>query len=183
MKMRTVLSLLAIFSFYIYYSVGAPGDPYGMINSVQTECEYQALTIGSRLCDALNSYEESVSFYRRFDHEYLQKVQSFHRILMIEMERRHLTNFVQENNLKVKVDFFLQFYFLANVRLLNYRKKKRFINIITIITTIRILPVVLILFIVYLTNKFISSEILLFSRFSRLFFCLCTVRTSVFLAF
>lgn len=83
------------------YSINM-GDPFGLLNEIQTECEYQSLTIGSRLSDAFNSYDESVPFYRRFNHENHEKMNSFHRMIMLEMERRHLPHFQKDNNLKVK---------------------------------------------------------------------------------
>jgi hypothetical protein len=101
MKVFLSFFVLAFLSCKILITDGSSGDPYGLINEVQTECEYQALTMGSRLSDAFNSYDEGVPFYRRFNHEFEQKALIYHRIMMIEMERRHLPGFTKENNIKV----------------------------------------------------------------------------------
>lgn len=96
--------LLLVLSFaQVSVIVGNVGDPYGLLNPTQTECEFQALTLGSRLSDAFNSYDERTPFYRRFSHEAEENNKIFHRIMMLEMERRHLPGYTKENNLKVKV--------------------------------------------------------------------------------
>eukprot|EP01038_Epipyxis_sp_PR26KG_P015975 gene15975-21681_t len=41
------------------------GMPYSMINKIKTECELESLTVGSRLSDAYNSYNESVELKER----------------------------------------------------------------------------------------------------------------------
>ncbi len=46
-------------------------DPYSLINKVQTDCEYAAITVGSKLADAYNSFTEDTSSSVRFNHKYL----------------------------------------------------------------------------------------------------------------
>ena len=100
--MINLVGVLIIFFCIFQPTFSDVGDPYGLINAVQTECEYQALTIGTRLSDAFNSGDEDVPFYRRFQNDYLQRISSFHRIIMIEMERRHLPHFLRDNSLQVR---------------------------------------------------------------------------------
>lgn len=46
------------------------GEPYGILSPMETECEYQGLTVGSRLADAYNSYEEDIDELHRYEHEF-----------------------------------------------------------------------------------------------------------------
>jgi hypothetical protein len=111
----SVFFLLAVFACKVVIIDSSSGDPYGLITAVQTECEYQALTMGSRLGDAFNSYDEGVPFYRRFNHEFEQKSLIYHRIMMTEMERRHLPGFTKENNVKVFTMLALAFAFFFSL--------------------------------------------------------------------
>lgn len=93
---------------------GNDGDPFTLINPVQTECEYQALMVGSRLSDSFNSYDEEVPFYQRFRHDYQKRIGSFHRMAMIEMEKRHLNHYLRENDLQVRLLFTTVFFCFAD---------------------------------------------------------------------
>ncbi len=85
-----LLELLSVFLLLqIFPCPGDPGDAYGMINAVQTECEFEALTTGSRLADAYNSYDESVSSIDRTHHQYYHRVPYFSRMIHYEVDRHY----------------------------------------------------------------------------------------------
>ena len=88
--MLSLKRLLLVLYHFITISICAAhdGSPYGLIDAVQTECEYQALTWGSRLTDAWNSYDESVAFKDRFGHEFFAQSASFSKMIHFEMVRR-----------------------------------------------------------------------------------------------
>ncbi|RYH25571.1 hypothetical protein EON65_15500 [archaeon] len=76
------------FTVHILQSAAHDGSPYGLIDAVQTECEYQALTWGTRLTDAWNSYDESIPFKDRFGHDFYYQSASFSKMIHFEMVRR-----------------------------------------------------------------------------------------------
>jgi hypothetical protein len=57
------------------------GDPFTLIDAVQTECEFEGLTWGSRLADAWNSQDETIDFKLRFSHEFLSQSPSFSKMM------------------------------------------------------------------------------------------------------
>lgn len=51
--------------------------PYTWINKIVTECELEALSIGTRLSDQYSSYDEQTEWDVRIHHEYLVKYMGF----------------------------------------------------------------------------------------------------------
>eukprot|EP00981_Chlorochromonas_danica_P013520 scaffold6421_cov251-Ochromonas_danica.AAC.14 len=66
------------------------GELYSLLDALDTECEYQGLTWGSRLADAFNSYEESVPLTDRLSHEFFHESPTFLKLLHGEMAHRNL---------------------------------------------------------------------------------------------
>ena len=68
--MRPALLLLLLLSL-VAKSVEVDDHPFGMINKVQTYCEFEALRLGSSLSDAFNMYDENTEWDMRLHSEYL----------------------------------------------------------------------------------------------------------------
>lgn len=83
-----VISIAAIVMQNAQIASAADGDPYGLINAVETECEYQGLTWGSRLADGYNSLDESVQPSDRLSMEIFQESPSFLKLLHAEIAVR-----------------------------------------------------------------------------------------------
>ncbi len=77
------------FSLQVLQCPGDPGDAYGMINAVQTDCEYEALTSGTRLSDVYNSYDESIPAIDRTHHQFYHRIPYFSRMIHYEIDRHY----------------------------------------------------------------------------------------------
>eukprot|EP01039_Chlorochromonas_danica_P008633 gene8633-9513_t len=82
-------NLFLILSFSLYQTIYS-GELYSLLDALDTECEYQGLTWGSRLADAFNSYEESVPLTDRLSHEFFHESPTFLKLLHGEMAHRNL---------------------------------------------------------------------------------------------
>jgi len=89
-----IIILLSI----VFVATADIGEPYGLINAVKTECEYQGLLLGTRLSDAFNSYDESVPYYRRLHHRTHLSNAAFSKIIHIETLHHHLPHLSTSNN-------------------------------------------------------------------------------------
>lgn len=70
-KLMLKAALLTLFIASVWRTVvGNDGDPYTMLSAINTECEFLGLTIGTRLCDSFNSYDE-FSNQDRLHHDYM----------------------------------------------------------------------------------------------------------------
>lgn len=56
---------------FITFSSGEIGDPYGLITKVQNECEFSAITFGTRIVDSYNNFDEATERDVRIHHDYL----------------------------------------------------------------------------------------------------------------
>ncbi|KAJ1426220.1 hypothetical protein B484DRAFT_450822 [Ochromonadaceae sp. CCMP2298] len=50
---------------------GDPGDPFGLIDALQTSCEQQSMSLASRLSDTFSSYDENTDTATRLQDQYL----------------------------------------------------------------------------------------------------------------
>ena len=58
-------------SEYSFFYVQAVNDaPYGMIDKVLTDCEYEGLNVGSELADEFNAMDEATEFDVRVHSDY-----------------------------------------------------------------------------------------------------------------
>jgi hypothetical protein len=84
-----MVSLWAIVAARQFVGLSADaGDAYGLISALQTECEMEALTVGSRLSDAFNSYDETVGLIGRTQHRFFQRQPFFFRLLHHGLEQQ-----------------------------------------------------------------------------------------------
>lgn len=82
------LCCVLLVAIWVHQTISAPGDAYGMVSDVQTECEYEALYVGSRLADVYNSYDETVLPIDRIQHDFYRRVPSFARLVQYELTRK-----------------------------------------------------------------------------------------------
>jgi hypothetical protein len=68
--MKTCISLI-IYTSFIQVSLQKDGMPYSLISRIQTECETEALNIGTILADTYNSYDEDTEWDIRLHHDFL----------------------------------------------------------------------------------------------------------------
>ena len=87
---RLFWSLLLIFG-PMQHITGDYGDPYGLISKVKTECEYEALTIGSKLVDQFNIYDEGTEMNFRLQNDYLVEHLGFARWVGVGLDGSGLT--------------------------------------------------------------------------------------------
>lgn len=98
--MKLELFVPAIAAVIVTVCLSDSDLPYTFIGPVTTECEFVALTIGSRLADAFNSYDE---FYtgNRFQHEYFHASNiysnGFMRLHHADLSRHHLVEPFRKN--------------------------------------------------------------------------------------
>jgi hypothetical protein len=89
MKMLFIEILSIFLALHFLPCPGDPGDAYSMINALQTECEFEGLTTGSRLADVYNSYDESVLPIDRTHHHFYHRVPYFSRMIHYEVDRHY----------------------------------------------------------------------------------------------
>ncbi len=69
------------FALYLLLVVGSvfggTGDPYTLINRIQTDCELEALSFGTRLGDAYNSYDEGTEWDVRMHNDFVAEHLAF----------------------------------------------------------------------------------------------------------
>ena len=54
--------------------IAAENDkPYGLVNKIQTECEYDAMSVGSKLGDNYNSFDETTGLDKCLNNDYFIK--------------------------------------------------------------------------------------------------------------
>ena len=93
MNKVSILFLLFILLSFADLCTSAPGDAYGLISDVQTECEYEALYVGSRLGDAYNSYDETVLPIDRIQHDFFRRIPLFSRLIQYELSRHTIPGY------------------------------------------------------------------------------------------
>lgn len=52
-------------------AIDGSGEPYTLINRVQTECELEALSYGTKLTDSYNYYDEDTEWDMRIHNDYI----------------------------------------------------------------------------------------------------------------
>lgn len=98
--MKFDMLVAAIAASLVSLCVSDSDWPYTFIDPVTTECEFVALTVGTRLADAFNSYDE---FYNgnRMHHEFFHTANSytsgFMRLFHADSTRHHLTEPFRKN--------------------------------------------------------------------------------------
>ncbi len=103
---KLYFAVAVIWSLCLFHVSGDDdGAPHTLINAVQTECEYQGLTIGTRLGDAFNSFDEE-SNEDRLHHDYMFNHDphnaAFVKMIHSDRRRRHYSWGLQQSNAKGK---------------------------------------------------------------------------------
>ena len=62
---KVIKALLLLVLVLVFHS------SYSLISQIQSECELEALNIGSRLADSYTSYDEATEWDVRIHHDYL----------------------------------------------------------------------------------------------------------------
>jgi hypothetical protein len=70
---KHVICFIALFSLIF----AIDDKPYGLINKVQTECEYDAISKGSKLGDNYNSFDEKTEVQECLNSDYFSKNLAF----------------------------------------------------------------------------------------------------------
>jgi len=66
--MKQLFSIFVLITIFLLpFSSSDDGRPYSLIDKVKTECEIEALTIGTMLADRYNSFDEATEWDVRFD--------------------------------------------------------------------------------------------------------------------
>ena len=71
------MSAIFFYCYFLSLSIffrkiqSADGDAYGLISKLQTECELEALLVGSTLADRYNSFDEGTEWDTRLHNDYL----------------------------------------------------------------------------------------------------------------
>ena len=84
---------------YSHFLVQAVNDaPYGMIDEVLTDCEYEGLNIGSELADSFNSMDEATEFDVRVHSDYFVELTGFAGSVNSNLYSLIIDKFANNNN-------------------------------------------------------------------------------------
>lgn len=67
----TMESILALLLVLLELTVASKGGAYSLLTKVQTDCELEALSYGTRLADSYNNFDEQTEWDMRIHNDYL----------------------------------------------------------------------------------------------------------------